>query len=449
MTSRTAISPKKAKTPLLDAPVDREWINLTTATISDALDRLGINGQALGIRSLTTGDTVAGRAFTVRFVPVAAGEGSVGDFIDDVPAGAMVVLDNGGRTDVTVWGEILTRMARSNFLAGTVIHGTCRDLGLISQLGYPVFARANTMRTGKDRVRAVVSRDPVSLGSVSVAPGDLVIGDHDGVIVVPRGKEMEVLHAASAIDDAERRIIELIGGGERLEEARAKLGYHELQRADSTLSAPGTALVGATKLGRFSTATLWECAQERRVIPPAIRPISSAANVVGRARTVRCLTGSNLSIHRAVYAADPGDVLVVQTSPDTVAGYWGELLTRAAIKRRVTGLIIDGHIRDSDQIAKLGWPVHARGTCPSGTTKDEDPRGGVDIPVEIVGTTVNPGDVIVGDRDGIIAIPESQIEGLVEAAETRVAREAWITKRLNRGDRLIDLLLERQPSINE
>ncbi len=69
--------------------------------------------------------------------------------------------------------------------------------------------------------------------------------------------------------------------------------------------------------------------------------------------------------------------------------------------------------------------------------------------MEIVGTTVNPGDVIVGDRDGVIAIPESQIEGLVEAAEARVAREAWITKRLNRGDRLIDLLLEPRSSINE
>ena len=79
---------------------------------------------------------------------------SVGDYIDDVPTGAVVVIDNGGRLDATVWGDILTTVAHRDGVAGTVIDGVCRDVGRSIELGYPIFARANTMRTGKDRVAA-------------------------------------------------------------------------------------------------------------------------------------------------------------------------------------------------------------------------------------------------------------------------------------------------------
>ena len=99
--------------PGLVASVDSRWRTLGTAAVSDALDRLGIVGQALGIRPLTPSVNAVGRAFTVRFVPSNAGDGSVGEFIDDVSPGSIVVLDNGGRCDVTVWGELLTRVARA------------------------------------------------------------------------------------------------------------------------------------------------------------------------------------------------------------------------------------------------------------------------------------------------------------------------------------------------
>ena len=197
--------------------------------MSDALDKLGIVGQCLGIKPLDPKFRIVGRAFTVRTIPVATVKGSVGDYIDDVPPGEVVVLDNGGRLDATVWGDILTTMAHRRGIGGTVIHGICRDLLRSLELGYPIFSRGNYMRTGKDRVQADAYNVPVSLGEVRVQPGDLLLGDADGVLVVPRDREDEVLAATKEIEEAEDRIREAIAGGMRLDEARAKHRYFQLQ----------------------------------------------------------------------------------------------------------------------------------------------------------------------------------------------------------------------------
>ncbi|HZL93221.1 MAG TPA: RraA family protein, partial [Vicinamibacterales bacterium] len=125
---------------------------LDTATISDALDRLQIAGQCLGIKPRRAVQ-MAGRAFTVRYGPIdVAAPGTVGDYIDDVVPGTVVVLDNGGREDATVWGGILTLLAHRKAIAGTVIDGACRDTGVSAELGYPLFSRSYSMRTGKGRV---------------------------------------------------------------------------------------------------------------------------------------------------------------------------------------------------------------------------------------------------------------------------------------------------------
>lgn len=203
---------------------------LDTATLSDALDRLGIDGQALGIGPLVRGATLRGRAYTVRLVPATGRGGTVGDFIDALEPGCVVVLDNGGRLDVSVWGDLLTATAVARRLAGTVIHGVCRDVGDILAAGYPVFGRGTYMRTGKDRVVVAGTRELVSLGTASVAPGDLVIGDEDGVVVVPRGVEDRVLAAARDIREAEKRIREAVGAGGSLRSAREAADYHRLQR---------------------------------------------------------------------------------------------------------------------------------------------------------------------------------------------------------------------------
>jgi len=206
------------------------WKDLATATISDALDRLGIPGQCLGIKPLDRSFKVLGRAFTVRTIAVSQVKGTVGDYIDDVAGGSVVVLDNGGRLDATVWGDLLTVAARRRGIAGTVINGVCRDVSRSLEINYPIFSRGCYMRTGKDRVQVEAVNAPVSLGTVRVEENDLVIGDADGVLVVPKAREDEVLRSARVIQDAEDQIRTAIENGIRVDEARRRFRYFELQR---------------------------------------------------------------------------------------------------------------------------------------------------------------------------------------------------------------------------
>jgi 4-hydroxy-4-methyl-2-oxoglutarate aldolase len=211
-----------------DARVERAT-RLDTATISDALDRLGIVGQCYKIKPCDPGFRMTGRAFTILYGPAAKPAGTVGDFIDDVPPGSVVVLDNGGREDATVWGDILTEIASRRGLAGTVIDGVNRDKALCLKLNYPVFSRGSWMRTGKDRVQVENMNAPVTIGGVRVAPGDILRGDADGVTVIPAEHEEAVLAAAEDIHAAEERIREAARGGMRLDEARTQNRYHQLQ----------------------------------------------------------------------------------------------------------------------------------------------------------------------------------------------------------------------------
>jgi 4-hydroxy-4-methyl-2-oxoglutarate aldolase len=211
-----------------DTGVDRVAL-LDTATLSDALDRLGIVGQCYRIRPLDPDFRLAGRAYTVQYGAATNPPGTVGDYIDDVPDRGVIVLANHGRDDATVWGDILTEIAHRRQLAGTVIDGVCRDTALSSKLGYPIYSRGHWMRTGKDRVQVETVNTPVTIGNARVAPGDLLRGDADGVLVIPRAHEEAVLKAAEEIERTEQSIREAVRSGLRLDEARAKFKYHSLQ----------------------------------------------------------------------------------------------------------------------------------------------------------------------------------------------------------------------------
>lgn len=202
---------------------------LGNATLSDALDRLGIDGQCVGIMPFDRQMRLAGPAFTVRMVPVGVSGGSVGDYIDDVEPGQIVVIDNNGRLNATVWGDILTLISSERGIGGTVIDGVCRDIDLSVERRYPIFARANTMRTGKDRVTADAYNVTVQAAGVRVSPGDWVIGDGDGVVVVPQQRLGQVLDVAQEISAAEERIRAAVRSGMRLDEARKAARYHSLQ----------------------------------------------------------------------------------------------------------------------------------------------------------------------------------------------------------------------------
>jgi len=207
---------------------------LETATISDALDRLGIVGQCAGIQGRDPDFRMAGRAFTMRCGPASQPPGTVGDYIDDVPEGGIVVIDNGGREDATIWGDILTEIAHRRALGGTLIDGISRDVHLCRSLGYPVFSKGHWMRTGKDRVQVEQMDCVVTIGGARVAPGDIVRGDPDGVLVIPAGHEDAVLDAAEEIHASEEAIRAAARGGMRLDEARRLHKYHSLQtRRDS------------------------------------------------------------------------------------------------------------------------------------------------------------------------------------------------------------------------
>lgn len=203
---------------------------LDTATISDAMDKLRISGQCLGIKPRDQKFRLAGRAYTILYGPLDAEKpGTVGDFIDKLGHGDVVAIDNGGREDATVWGDILTFLAHKKGLAGTVIDGACRDVHLCLSLGYPIYSRSYSMRTGKDRVQVDAEQVPVNIGDARVNPGDILRGDADGVVCIPKSREEDVLATAEQIDAAEMKIRAMLEEGKTITEARALMKYHSLQ----------------------------------------------------------------------------------------------------------------------------------------------------------------------------------------------------------------------------
>ncbi|MFB7113411.1 RraA family protein [Streptomyces sp. NPDC056291] len=203
--------------------------DLSTASLSDALDSLGLPGSLHGMGALCPGQRTVGPVFTVTYEPVDEAGGTVGDFLDDVPTGAVILIDNAGRTDCTVWGGIMSQTAYARGIAGTVIHGTCRDVAVATAVGYPIWSVSRFMRTGKDRVRVAAAQTAVTIDGVLIHPGDILMADDDGAVVVPAARWDEVADIARRIDRVEEAIVEAVRGGATLAEARARHGYHSLQ----------------------------------------------------------------------------------------------------------------------------------------------------------------------------------------------------------------------------
>ena len=206
-----------------------ELKKMDTASISDAMDKLGIPCGLLGIQAVIPGKKICGDAFTVHYVPCGMEKGTVGDFIYDVKPGQVVVIDNAGRTYCTVWGDIMTFTAKTKNIEGTVIDGVCRDVDGIRTLDYPIYTKGKYMVTGKERVQVDAVNCPVAISGVQVRPGDIILGDESGVICIPREKAEEILEIARHIEEVEQKIIAEVRNGSTLKDARKKLGYHSLQ----------------------------------------------------------------------------------------------------------------------------------------------------------------------------------------------------------------------------
>ncbi|KAM0276489.1 hypothetical protein ACHAQH_006716 [Verticillium albo-atrum] len=192
-------------TTLEDQELVALFADSDTPGVSDALDKLGIPGQAFDIMPLANyKKTTVGPAFTVRYVPASDPPGSVGDF---------VVIDNGGRTNCAVWGDIMTQYAGLRGLTGTVIDGVCRDVD-----------------RAINRVQVGGVNGSIGVGKVRVSPRDIVVADANGVVIVPRDRAREVAALTRSIEKSEQGIRKMISGGSTIAEARETLGYHTLQR---------------------------------------------------------------------------------------------------------------------------------------------------------------------------------------------------------------------------
>ncbi len=206
---------------------------MDTASISDAMDKLGVPCGLLGIQAVVESRKICGDAFTVHYIPCGMEKGNVGDFIDDVEPGQVVVIDNGGRLYCTVWGDIMTYTAKAKGIEGTLIDGVCRDVNGIKELGYGIYTKGKYMVTGKERVTVDAVNVPVAVSGVQVRPGDIILGDDSGALVIPIEKAEEVLKMAQHIEEVEQKIIAEVTAGSSLKGAREKLGYHKLQSKEA------------------------------------------------------------------------------------------------------------------------------------------------------------------------------------------------------------------------
>lgn len=204
----------------------------------------------------------------------------------------------------------------------------------------------------------------------------------------------------------------------------------EIERPDPKL---------VVRAAEISTATLHEAGGQIGALPPQIKPVDASFAICGPAVTVHSPPGDNLWLHRAIALASPGDVLVVFVDGAYEFGYWGEIMSTAARARQLGGLVIDGCVRDGAILERVGFPVFARGLCIRGTGKSFTARGWINHPVVIGDVTVQAGDLVVGDTDGVVVIPRANVAKTLDASLARETKEEQIMEKLRAGSTTIDL----------
>ena len=166
-------------------------------------------------------------------------------------------------------------------------------------------------------------------------------------------------------------------------------------------------------------------------LDPAIQALDRHMTVVGRAYTVQCPPGDNLTIHKAMVEAQTGDVLVVSCGGFVNAGGFGELMATACQVKGIAGIVIDGACRDKNELIDMGFPTFARATCPNGTLKEN--CGATGTAVLCGGALVRAGDIVVGDCDGVVVIPQENADAVLERSKAKKAREDEIRRQLLQG----------------
>ncbi len=191
------------------------------------------------------------------------------------------------------------------------------------------------------------------------------------------------------------------------------------------------------RFGKLGAATVHEASGRKGAVDPAIKAIRRGLRLCGPAFTVQCAPGDNLMLHKALEKALPGDVLVASVGGYPEGGYFGGLMAVSAVARRIGGLAIDGCIRDSEEIVALGFPIFSRGFCIRGTSKSVP--GLVNHPTVFGGIVVQPGDLVLGDDDGLVVVARNEAEAVLEKAVQRVEAEAKKAAQLRSGVSSVEL----------
>jgi 4-hydroxy-4-methyl-2-oxoglutarate aldolase len=190
-------------------------------------------------------------------------------------------------------------------------------------------------------------------------------------------------------------------------------------------------------LAAAGVSTIHEAQGRTGYAGPDFRPIQTDARVAGNAVTVLCHPGDNIMIHAAVEVCEPGDILVVTNTGPSSHGMFGDLLATSLTVRGVRGLVIDAGVRDIAELRAMGFPVWSRYVSSQGTVKETP--GSVNVPVTLGAVTVEPGDVVCADDDGVVVIPHLDTESVLEDAIARTAREAVKRRRLAAGELTMEI----------
>ncbi|MEM7445204.1 MAG: RraA family protein [Pseudomonadota bacterium] len=194
----------------------------------------------------------------------------------------------------------------------------------------------------------------------------------------------------------------------------------------------------AEALARFPTGNLCNANSDVRAMRSSLQSLYADIKIAGPAKTVRIVPGQNAAIHHAVHTAQQGQVLVVDADGDRGHGPFGDILASACINRGIVGLIIDGTVRDSAEIRQLKFPVFCLGTNPTATAKSAP--GEIDIEIGCGDVRVRPGDIVVGDDDGVVVVPKEIASSVIEQAGEVDRKEQVIKERLAQGETTYQIL---------
>jgi 4-hydroxy-4-methyl-2-oxoglutarate aldolase len=190
-------------------------------------------------------------------------------------------------------------------------------------------------------------------------------------------------------------------------------------------------------LGELGVATIHEAQGRAGLMRPYMRPVYPAARVAGPAITVLCHPGDNLMIHAAVELCSPGDVLVVAMTAESTDGMFGELLAVSCRAHGVAGVVIDAGVRDTADLTLMNFPVWSKAISAQGTVKAT--AGSVNVEIICAGALVRPGDVIVGNQDGVVVVPLKNATAVADLAQQRQTKEVRSRERLRAGELGLDM----------